>query len=80
MVIETFFKLSIFVIPPRNWGAPFQNYHKELPPSTELLQTCPIKSVLFFKNKFGNILKKIGWGRFAHALMGHICACLFNVL
>ena len=52
---------------------------KKLPLTTELLQTC-IKSVLFFKNQFGNILKKMGWGRFAHAFMGHIRACLFNVL
>ena len=55
---------------------------KKLPPSTELLQACPIKSVLFFKKKFRNILKMVGWGRFAAraCLHGAHRACLFNVL
>ena len=58
----------------------FKIHHKEAPSINGAAANLSIKSVLFFKKKFGNILKKMGWGRFAHALVGHIRACLFNVL
>ena len=62
-------------------GFTFKFTIKKLPSSTEPVQTCPIKPVLFFKNKFENTyIKKMGWGKFAHAFMGHIRACLFNVV
>ena len=75
MVIETFFQIIHFRDSSSKLGCTFSKFAiKKLPPSTELLQTCPIKSVLFFKNKFGNILKKIGWGRFSACLDGaHSC-------
>ena len=76
-VIDTIFKSSIFVIPPRNWCASFQNSPLRSSLINVAAGNLTIKSVLLKK---ANILKQMGWGRFAHALMGHIRACLFNVL
>ena len=58
----------------------FKIHHKEAPSIHGAAANFSIKSALFFKDKFGNILKKMGWGGFALALMGHIRACLFYVL
>ena len=77
-VIETVFKSSILWLLLEIGVHLFKIHHKEALSIHGATANSSSKSVLFFKNKFENILKKMGWGRLAHALMGHIRACLFN--
>ena len=81
-VIETFFQIIHFRESSSKLGVHlFKINHKEASSIHGAAANLSYQVGVIFKMKFGNIfLKKMGWGRFAHAFMGHIRACFFNVL
>ena len=57
----------------------FKIHHKQAPSVHGAAANLSYQvGVIFQKEVWKYILKRMGWGRFANALMGHIRACLFN--